>query len=105
MIVTGRLALCAAAAALIVGFAVPSWVGVVILTGVVAALVAIDVIACGSDDLELSRVPLTTVRVGRTATSNSPYSIAAPGLSARSCGTTGRRAHTHPRGHTACDCR
>ncbi len=68
MIVTGRLALCAAAAALIVGIAAPSWVGVVVLTGVVAALVAIDVIACGSDDLELSRVPLTTVRVGRTAT-------------------------------------
>ncbi|MEV5647949.1 DUF58 domain-containing protein [Nocardia sp. NPDC052254] len=68
MIVTGRLALCAAAAALIVGIAVPSWVGVVILTGILIALVAIDVIACGSDDLELSRVPLTTVRVGRTAT-------------------------------------
>lgn len=68
MIVTGRLALCAAVAALIVGIAVPSWVGVVILTGVLVALVAIDVIACASDDLALSRVPLTTVRVGRTAT-------------------------------------
>ena len=68
MIVTGRLALCAAAATLIVGLALPSWVGVAILTAILIALVAIDVIACGSDDLEMSRVPLTTVRAGRSAT-------------------------------------
>ncbi|MDN2502827.1 DUF58 domain-containing protein, partial [Nocardia nova] len=68
MIVTGRLAVCAAVAAVVVGVALPSWAGVVVLTSVLAVLVAIDVIACRADDLELSRVPLTTVRVGHTAT-------------------------------------
>ncbi|WP_227978969.1 DUF58 domain-containing protein [Nocardia spumae] len=68
MIVTGRLALGAAVAAVLVAVALPSWIGVVVCTGVLVVLVVIDVLACGTDDLELSRVPLTTVRVGRTAT-------------------------------------
>lgn len=67
MIVTGRLALCAAVAAAVVCFALPSWIGVVAMTTVLVLLAGIDVLACRPDSLELSRVPLTTVRVGRTA--------------------------------------
>ncbi|MGH8883551.1 MAG: DUF58 domain-containing protein, partial [Stackebrandtia sp.] len=68
MIVTGRLAVCAAVAALVVAVALPSWIGMVALTGLLILLVGIDVTACRTADIELHRVPLTTVRVGRTVT-------------------------------------
>ncbi|NKY49888.1 DUF58 domain-containing protein [Nocardia vermiculata] len=68
MIVTGRLVAGAAVAALVVVFALPSWVGVVAMTGLLVVLVAVDVAACRTDELDLHRAPLTTVRVGRPVT-------------------------------------
>ncbi|RDI48355.1 DUF58 domain-containing protein [Nocardia mexicana] len=67
MVVTGRLAAVAAVAAVAATAVLPSWWGVLILTGVLALLIGIDVLALGRvDGLELSRLPVTTVRSGRT---------------------------------------
>lgn len=66
MVVTGRLALVAAAAALFVTLVLPSWLGVVSATAVLATLVLTDLALLGSvETLEISRQPLTTVRTGR----------------------------------------
>ncbi|WP_306357238.1 MULTISPECIES: DUF58 domain-containing protein [unclassified Nocardia] len=68
MVVTGRLALAAAAAALFVTLALPSWLGVLVATAALAVLVIADLALLGSaDDLELSREPVTTVRTGHAA--------------------------------------
>ncbi|MFB8009694.1 DUF58 domain-containing protein [Nocardia sp. NPDC056000] len=68
MVVTGRLAIAAGAAALLVTFVLPSWAGLLGATAVLVALVLLDVLLLGSPGaLELSRDPLTTVRTGRTA--------------------------------------
>ncbi|WP_280386574.1 DUF58 domain-containing protein, partial [Nocardia wallacei] len=46
----------------------PTWWGVLILTGLLGVLIGTDVLALGRPEaLELSRVPVTTVRLGRTA--------------------------------------
>ncbi|MFI5778482.1 DUF58 domain-containing protein [Nocardia sp. NPDC051570] len=67
MVVTGRLAAIAAGAGLVVMFALPSWLGVVAATGLLAVLIAIDTTLAGKGiGLELSRAALTTVRSGRT---------------------------------------
>ncbi|ATL64901.1 DUF58 domain-containing protein [Nocardia terpenica] len=66
MVVTGRLAVVAAAAALIATLLVPSWPGVAALTALLVALIAVDVTAAGrGTELELSRPELTSVRSGR----------------------------------------
>ncbi|SUA74798.1 Uncharacterized conserved protein (some members contain a von Willebrand factor type A (vWA) domain) [Nocardia otitidiscaviarum] len=68
MVVTGRLALAAAAAALFVTLVLPSWLGVLVATAALAVLVIADLALLGSaDDLELTREPVTTVRTGRAA--------------------------------------
>ncbi|MCP9621928.1 DUF58 domain-containing protein [Nocardia otitidiscaviarum] len=68
MVVTGRLALAAAAAALFVTLVLPSWLGVLVATAALAVLVIVDLVLLGSaDDLELTREPVTTVRTGRAA--------------------------------------
>ncbi|MBF6237973.1 DUF58 domain-containing protein [Nocardia otitidiscaviarum] len=68
MVVTGRLALAAAAAALFVTLVLPSWLGVLVATAALAVLVIVDLALLGSaDDLELTREPVTTVRTGRAA--------------------------------------
>ncbi|MEV6068302.1 DUF58 domain-containing protein [Nocardia sp. NPDC052001] len=68
MVVTGRLAIAAGAAALFVTFVLPSWAGLLGATAVLVALVLLDVLLLGSPGaLELSRDPRTTVRTGRTA--------------------------------------
>ncbi|MBF6328673.1 DUF58 domain-containing protein [Nocardia transvalensis] len=68
MIVTGRLAAVAAGAALIVMFALPSWPGVVLMTGLLVMLAGVETAAAGrGNGLELSREPLTTVRLGGSA--------------------------------------
>ncbi|MBF6135928.1 DUF58 domain-containing protein [Nocardia otitidiscaviarum] len=68
MVVTGRLALAAAAAALFVTLVLPSWLGVLVATAALAVLVIADLVLLGSaDDLELTREPVTTVRTGRAA--------------------------------------
>jgi uncharacterized protein (DUF58 family) len=66
MVVTGRLAAVAAGAALVVMLVLPSWLGVALSAGLLVVLAGFDVAAAGrAEQLELSRVPLTTVRVGR----------------------------------------
>lgn len=65
MVVTGRLATIAAVAAVIVMVVLPSWVGVVAMTSLLAILITIDATASARGaDLELARADLTTVRVG-----------------------------------------
>ncbi|WP_227997841.1 DUF58 domain-containing protein [Nocardia australiensis] len=67
MVVTGRLAAAAAALALLVVFVLPSWLGVLLVTGVLAVGVLIDMGAVShARDLTLSRQPLTIVRLGRS---------------------------------------
>ncbi|MVU79824.1 DUF58 domain-containing protein [Nocardia sp. ET3-3] len=67
MVVTGRLAAAAVLAALFVTLVLPSWLGVLIATLLLAALIAADLLALGSPGaLELSRDPITTVRTGRS---------------------------------------
>ncbi|MTE11955.1 DUF58 domain-containing protein [Nocardia aurantiaca] len=67
MVVTGRLAAAAVLAALFVTLVLPSWLGVLLATLALAALIAVDLILLGSPGaLELSRAPLTTVRTGRS---------------------------------------
>ncbi|GAA5095532.1 DUF58 domain-containing protein [Nocardia iowensis] len=66
MVVTGRLAAAAGVLALFVTFAAPSWVGVLVATGALAAALLFDLGSVGrARDLTLSREPLTTVRLGR----------------------------------------
>ncbi|MGV9674432.1 DUF58 domain-containing protein [Nocardia sp. NPDC003482] len=66
MVVTGRLAALAAVAGVVVVVALPSWIGVVVATGVLVLLAAIDTVLAGNGSgLELSRPELTTVRTGR----------------------------------------
>ncbi|MFC9994487.1 DUF58 domain-containing protein [Nocardia sp. NPDC127526] len=67
MVVTGRAAVAAAVVALFVTLVMPSWLGVVLATAVLAALVAADLaLLGGAGALEISREPLTIVRTGRT---------------------------------------
>ncbi|WP_039794144.1 DUF58 domain-containing protein [Nocardia araoensis] len=67
MVVTGRLAAAAGVAALFVTLVVPSALGVVVVTCVLAAGMLIDLGAVGrARDLALSRAALTTVRLGRS---------------------------------------
>ncbi|WP_062981415.1 DUF58 domain-containing protein [Nocardia anaemiae] len=68
MVVTGRLALTAALLALFVGFVMPSWLGVVLMTSVLAALVLFDLgTVARARDLALTRESLTVIRLGRSA--------------------------------------
>ncbi|MET8873655.1 DUF58 domain-containing protein [Nocardia sp. NPDC004604] len=68
MVVTGRLAATAAVLALFVGFVMPSWLGVVLMTSLLAALVLFDLgTVARARDLTLTREPLTVIRLGRTA--------------------------------------
>ncbi|WP_433681720.1 DUF58 domain-containing protein [Nocardia sp. CA-119907] len=68
MVVTGRLAATAAVLALFVGFVMPSWLGVVLMTSLLAALVLSDLgTVARAGDLTLTREPLTVIRLGRTA--------------------------------------
>ncbi|MEU0507130.1 DUF58 domain-containing protein [Nocardia sp. NPDC005998] len=68
MVVTGRLAATAAVLALFVGFVLPSWLGVVLMTSLLAALVLFDLgTVARARDLTLTREPLTVIRLGRTA--------------------------------------
>ncbi|MBF6192069.1 DUF58 domain-containing protein [Nocardia implantans] len=67
MVVTGRLAAAAGVAALFVTLVLPSVLGVVVVTCVLAAGLLIDLAAVGrARDLTLSREALTTVRLGRS---------------------------------------
>ncbi|MFE3053297.1 DUF58 domain-containing protein [Nocardia sp. NPDC059239] len=67
MVVTGRLAAAAVLAALFVTLALPSWLGVLLATLALVALIAADLLLLGSPGaLELSRAPVTTVRTGRS---------------------------------------
>lgn len=67
MVVTGRLAAAAVLAALFVTLALPSWLGVLLATLALVALIAADLLLLGSPGaLELSRAPITTVRTGRS---------------------------------------
>lgn len=66
MVVTGRLALLAAVAALFVTFVLPTWLGVLLATALLAALALTDLALVGSAAaLEMTRQPITTVRTGR----------------------------------------
>ncbi|MQY26979.1 DUF58 domain-containing protein [Nocardia aurantia] len=66
MVVTGRTAALAAAAALIVMLAAPSPAGVLVATALLLALIAADALTAGrAAQLELSRPALTVVRAGR----------------------------------------
>ncbi|MEV6334499.1 DUF58 domain-containing protein [Nocardia vinacea] len=68
MVVTGRLALTAAVLALFVCFVMPSWLGVVLMTSVLAALVLFDLgTVARARDLTLTRESLTVIRLGRSA--------------------------------------
>ncbi|WP_433757918.1 DUF58 domain-containing protein [Nocardia sp. CA-135398] len=68
MVVTGRLALTAALLALFVGFVMPSWLGVVLMTSVLAALALFDLgTVARARDLALTRESLTVIRLGRSA--------------------------------------
>ncbi|ASF10753.1 hypothetical protein NBRGN_094_00440 [Nocardia brasiliensis NBRC 14402] len=65
-VVTGRLAALAGVLALLVTFVVPSWIGVVVASAILAAAVLFDLGTVGrAGALGLSRPPLTTVRLGR----------------------------------------
>ncbi|MET7769247.1 DUF58 domain-containing protein [Nocardia sp. NPDC005366] len=68
MVVTGRLAAASAVGAVVVAAAWHSWVGVVIVTGLLCAAVLFDMGSVArAGDLTLSREPITVVRLGRTA--------------------------------------
>lgn len=69
MALTGRTALLAALGALFVGLVLPSWVGLVVVEGVLLAGVLIDLaLAARVRDLRLSRDGDTSVRLGLSAT-------------------------------------
>ncbi|WP_069165321.1 DUF58 domain-containing protein [Nocardia altamirensis] len=66
MVVTGRLAAAAGLLALLVTFVMPSLLGVLIATAVLAVGLLFDIGSVArARDLTLTRVPLTTVRLGR----------------------------------------
>jgi uncharacterized protein (DUF58 family) len=67
VVVTGRLAAAAAVVALLVVFVLPSWLGVLVMSSALAAVVLFDMASVArARDVTLSRDPLTTVRLGRT---------------------------------------
>ncbi|MFD3705975.1 DUF58 domain-containing protein [Nocardia sp. NPDC058658] len=67
MVVTGRFALLATAAAAVVMFVVPTWVGVLGASALLVALLLVDVaLTARADSLSLTRDPLTVVRLGRS---------------------------------------
>ncbi|PXX62983.1 uncharacterized protein (DUF58 family) [Nocardia tenerifensis] len=67
MVVTGRLAAAAGVLALLVTFVVPSLLGVVVATSLLAAALLVDLGSVGrARDLTLAREPLTVVRLGRS---------------------------------------
>ncbi|WP_446223734.1 DUF58 domain-containing protein [Nocardia sp. IBHARD005] len=66
MVVTGRFALLATAAAAVVMFVVPTWVGVLGACALLVALLLTDIaLTARADSLSLTRDPLTVVRLGR----------------------------------------
>ncbi len=66
MVVTGRFALLATAAAAVVMFVMPTWVGVLGACALLVALLLVDVaLTARADSLSLTRDPLTVVRLGR----------------------------------------
>ena len=66
LVVTGRLAVLAAAGALIVAVALPSWIGVIVVTALVLAIAAGDIHDAGNiREVTVSRPRITTVRLGR----------------------------------------
>ena len=68
MVLTGRAALLAALGALVVGFAVPSLTGVLVVSGVVLALCVVDAALAGPvRPLRLHRTGDRTVRLGQSA--------------------------------------
>ncbi|WP_280495716.1 DUF58 domain-containing protein [Nocardia asiatica] len=68
MVVTGRLAAAAGVAALFVTLVLPSLLGVAVVTAVLSIGLLIDLATAGrARDLTLSREPMTTVRLGRSA--------------------------------------
>ncbi|WP_225730426.1 MULTISPECIES: DUF58 domain-containing protein [unclassified Nocardia] len=67
MVVTGRLAAVAAGCGLFVALVLPSWAGVLLATGIMVVAVLVDLSAIGAPELQLSRPPLTVVRLGRSA--------------------------------------
>ncbi|MFQ6399072.1 DUF58 domain-containing protein [Nocardia sp. KC 131] len=67
MVVTGRLTAASAVVALLVVFVMPSWLGVVLMTSALAAVVLFDMGSVARPrDLTLTRQPLTVVRLGRS---------------------------------------
>ncbi|WP_040787901.1 DUF58 domain-containing protein [Nocardia paucivorans] len=67
MVVTGRLVAAAAVGAVLVTFAVPSWLGVALTSLTIFTLMMIDLALMGrADDLLLERTPLSVVRLGRS---------------------------------------
>ncbi|RMI34431.1 DUF58 domain-containing protein [Nocardia stercoris] len=67
MVLTGRLAALAIAGAAVVSLLLPSWAGVVSVTGVLTVLIVVDAALVGRvRGLELSRPELTVVRLGRS---------------------------------------
>jgi uncharacterized protein (DUF58 family) len=68
MTLTARTALAAAVGALVVGLLIPSWTGVALVCGVLAALVVIDLVLAGPvRALQFTRDGDTTVRLGEPA--------------------------------------
>ena len=68
MALTGRAGLLALAGAVVVGVLLPSWWGILLVTGLVLAAVAVDVaLAPSVRTLRLSRSGDTAVRLGETA--------------------------------------
>ncbi|WP_410871606.1 DUF58 domain-containing protein [Nocardia sp. A7] len=66
MVVTGRFALLATAAAAVVMFVVPTWVGVLGACSLLVALLLVDIaLTARADSLSMTRDPLTVVRLGR----------------------------------------
>ena len=69
MALTGRAALLAAVAVLVVGVVAPSWTGVALVTLLVLALIALDVaVPASAGGVALSRDGDTSLRLGGAAT-------------------------------------
>jgi uncharacterized protein (DUF58 family) len=68
MVLTGRAALLAGLGAGVVGFALPSMAGVLVVTGIILALATVDVVIAGpARPLQLRRTGDRTVRLGQSA--------------------------------------
>src|SRR5690348_16705669 len=68
MALTWRVGALAAAGALVVGFALPGWAGVLLVLGLLLAGVVIDLVLAGPvGQLELTRSGDTAVRLGESA--------------------------------------